>query len=276
MHPNQAQSIRLGPSKIIQPQSEGLGETKLPDRCLSDRLRWQPNLRLAVRRCGHEEDVGKQSMTTELPSHDEIRQALQREGEDALARFFGNIAPKLKRIVKFRLDYRLSGRVSESDVIQETYVRAAQRMPRYIEKEPTMPFFVWLRLEVSQKLDEIHRQHFGAQKRDIRKEMKLGGNEQAGKTSMAMAAHLVAQMTSPSRVFERAEQIAKLEKALSEMDELDQEVIALRHFEELSNVEAAEVLGLQPSAASKRYLRALVKLRKIMESASHPPGEKHG
>ena len=211
-------------------------------------------------------------MSSELPQHQEIVQALQAEGEDALARYFGQVAPRLKRIVKFRLDYRLGGRVSESDVIQETYVRAAKRMGRFIDNNDAMPFFVWLRLETNQKLDEIHRQHFGAQMRDVRREMKLGGNDQAGKTSMAMAAHLVAQMTSPSRVVERAEQIAHLESALSEMEPLDQEVIALRHFEELSNVEAAEVLGLQPSAASKRYLRALVKLRKIMEQAEQRIG----
>ena len=211
-------------------------------------------------------------MTDALPEQNEILAALESEGEEALARFFEIAQPRLKRIVNFRLDYRLGGRVSESDVIQETYVRAAKRMEGYLQKDD-MPFFVWLRLEVSQKLHEIHRLHFGAEKRDVRKEMKLGANNNdSGKTSMALAAHIVAQMSSPSRLVEKAEQIAFLEKTLNEMNEMDREVIALRHFEELSNIETAEILNIDPSAASKRYLRALKRLREIMQAAKEFDG----
>ena len=201
-----------------------------------------------------------------LPDRNEIIEALHSEREEALAKYFFAVETRLKRIVNFRLDYRLSGRVSESDVIQETYVRAATRIDSFLDKED-MPFFVWLRLEVNQKLHEIHRHHFGAEKRDIRKEMKFGSNRDSGKTSMALAAHIVAQMTSPSRLIERAEQIAILEKTLNEMNELDREVIALRHFEELSNIETARILDIEPAAASKRYLRALKRLKEIMETA---------
>ncbi len=205
-------------------------------------------------------------MTEELPQRDEIVEALRAEREEALAKYFFAVQGRLKRIVNFRLDYRLGGRVSESDVIQETYVRAAKRIDSFLDKED-MPFFVWLRLEVNQKLHEIHRHHFGAEKRDVRKEMKLGKANDSGKTSMQLAAHIVAQLTSPSRLIERAEQIAILEKTLGEMNELDREVIALRNFEELSNIETAKTLGIEPAAASKRYLRALKRLREIMESA---------
>lgn len=201
-----------------------------------------------------------------LPERNEIVSELASDREEALAKYFFAVENRLKRIVNFRLDYRLSGRVSESDVIQETYVRAAQRIDSFLEKDD-MPFFVWLRLEINQKLHEIHRHHFGAEKRDIRKEMKIGSDRDNGKTSMALAAHIVAQMTSPSRLIERAEQIAILEKTLNEMNDLDREVIALRHFEELSNIETAKILNIEPSAASKRYLRALKRLKDIMETA---------
>ena len=199
----------------------------------------------------------------ELPAQAEIIAQLAASREEALARFFDMVRERLKRIVNFRLDYRLNGRISESDVIQDTYVRAAQRIDSYLEK-PTMPFFVWLRLEVQQQLIDIHRHHFGAEKRDIRKEIPMV-KPKANQTSLALAAHLVAQMTSVSQIFEKAEQIAAVEKSLDEMNELDREVIALRHFEELSNIETAEVLGIQPAAASKRYLRALKRLREIMD-----------
>ena len=203
-------------------------------------------------------------MTSELPSQEEIRAALQSNGEQALGEYFSIVQARLKRIVNFRLDYRLNGRVSHSDVIQDTYVRAAKRIASFLEK-PDMPFFVWLRLEVNQRLLEIHRHHFVAEKRDVRKEIKMQPAPlNTGQTSIALAAHLVAQMTTPSRVIERAEQIRALEESLNEMNELDREVIALRHFEELSNIETAEVLDIQPAAASKRYLRALKRLREIM------------
>lgn len=206
-----------------------------------------------------------------MPERQEIVEALQSEREEALAKYFFAVESRLKRVVNFRLDYRLSGRVSESDVIQETFVRAANRIDSFLEKDD-MPFFVWLRLEVNQKLHEIHRHHFGAGKRDIRKEMNIGSNRDSAKTSMALAAHIVAQLTSPSRLIERAEQIAMLEKTLNEMNELDREVIALRHFEELSNIETAKTLDIEPAAASKRYLRALKRLKEIMESAKGDHG----
>ena len=207
----------------------------------------------------------------QLPERNEILNALRSDRDEALAKYFFSVEGRLKRIVNFRLDYRLSGRVSESDVIQETFVRAAKRIDSFLEKDD-MPFFVWLRLEINQKLHEIHRHHFGAEKRDIRKEIKLGQGADTGKTSMALAAHIVAQLTSPSRLVERAEQIAILEKTLGEMNELDREVIALRNFEELSNIETAKVLGIEPAAASKRYLRALQRLREIMETAKEISG----
>lgn len=203
-------------------------------------------------------------MTEQLPEQTEIIARLKADREEALADMFSLVRERLKRIVDFRLDYRLGGRVSQSDVLQDTYVRAAQRIDSYLSK-PDMPFFVWLRLEVSQRLLEIHRFHFGADKRDVRREVKITRPSEEGGTSMALAAHLVAQMTSASELFQKAQQIEALEKTLSEMNELDREVIALRHFEELSNVEAAEVLDISTAAASKRYLRALKRLKEIMQ-----------
>ena len=203
-------------------------------------------------------------MTPDLPQQQEIIQRLEQDREEALAELYQLVRERLRRVIDFRLDHRLTGRVSNSDVLQETYVRAAQRIDSYLEK-PDMPFFVWLRLEANQRLQEIHRFHFGAEKRDIRREVKPIGKQGQGNTSVQLAAHIVAQMTSPSGVFQKAQQIDALEKTLSEMNDTDREVIALRHFEELSNIETAKVLGIEPEAASKRYIRALKRLKEIMQ-----------
>jgi RNA polymerase sigma-70 factor (subfamily 1) len=196
----------------------------------------------------------------------EVIATLKSGSEEAFADFFFSHQERLLRIVKFRLDFRLGGRISASDVLQESYVRAAARLAGYLEN-PDFPPFVWLRMQVNQQITDLHRKHLGAEKRDARREYNLNGNAQAGPmdpTSMALAAHLVAQQTSPSRVVQRYEEIAALEASLNTINAVDREVIALRHFEELSSQETAQVLGIEPAAASKRYVRALQRLKEIM------------
>ena len=190
--------------------------------------------------------------------------ARMREGnEDALATVFSDYRERLRRIIQFRIDYRIAARISDSDVLQETYIAAAKRLPHF-SKQTEMSAFLWLRLMAKQQLVDIHRQHLKAEKRDARKEMSLQPNHTSAQTSMALAVQLVGSVTAASKVIARAETIALLESSLNEMDEIDREVIALRHFEELTNIETASVLKLQPSAASKRYLRAMSRLSQLM------------
>ncbi len=183
--------------------------------------------------------------------------------DDALADLFSFYHDRLKRIVRFRLDHRLARRISDSDVIQELYLSASQRMKHYRNK-PEMPFFVWLRLLLNQQLADLHRQHLQAEMRDARKEISLEHPSMTSHTSYAMAAHLVGRGTSPSQAFSRVEKIASLEQALNRMAPIDREVIALRHFEELTNHEVADVLKIDVQAASKRYIRAMKRMKEII------------
>jgi RNA polymerase sigma-70 factor (ECF subfamily) len=202
---------------------------------------------------------------SDTDSQSELVARLRGGADDALAELFTHYRERLRKIVRFRLDYRMAGRVSESDVLQDTYIAASKRVDHYREK-PDMPFFVWLRLVVQQQLVDLHRQHLQAEMRDVRKEISLEQPAISPHTSLAMAARLVGRMTSPSGAFARAERIAKMETALNQMEDIDREVIALRHFEELTNVETAEVLGLTPQAASGRYVRAIKRLKKIISA----------
>lgn len=188
---------------------------------------------------------------------------LRNGDDDALAELFSLYHDRLKRIVKFRLDYRLAGRVSESDVIQESFISAAKRLEHYRGRDE-MPFFVWLRLLVNQQLADLHRQHVQAEMRDVRKEVSLERPGPSPQTSLAMAAQLAGNETSPSRAFSRVERIASLEAALNRMEPIDREVIALRHFEELTNSEVSAVLGIGEQAASKRYVRAIKRMKELL------------
>ncbi len=183
--------------------------------------------------------------------------------QPALAELYAKHRDKLRRMVQLRLDHRLAGRVSPSDVLQEAYIDAVKRIDHYFEK-PDQPFFGWLRLIVGQRLADVHREHL-AQKRAVSNEVPMDRTA-PGADSACLAACLLGSGTSPSHAAARTESFAKLERALEQMDPLDREVLALRHFEELSNTETAELLGIQPAAASKRYVRALARLKQILET----------
>jgi RNA polymerase sigma-70 factor (ECF subfamily) len=171
--------------------------------------------------------------------------------------------PRLRRMVALRLDQRLQGRLDASDVIQEAFLEASARLPEYVQ-QPTMPFFLWLRFLTGQKMLELRRHHLGTQMRDVNREVSLYRGSLPPASSAALAAQLIGHDTRPSEAAIRAERKIRLQEALNSMDPLDREVLALRHFEQLNNAEAAQVLGLHESAASKRYLRALKKLKEIL------------
>lgn len=183
--------------------------------------------------------------------------------QQALAELYARHRDKLRRMIQLRLDPRLAGRVSPSDILQEAFIDAVKRIHHYFEK-PDQPFFGWLRLIVGQRLADVHREHL-ALKRDVSQEIPMYRSG-PGADSACLAACLLGHGTSPSQAVARREAFAQLEDALEHMDPLDREVLALRHFEELSNTETAAILGIQPAAASKRYVRALARLKQILEA----------
>lgn len=183
----------------------------------------------------------------------------------ALGSLFARHRERLLRMVSLRLDRRLRGRCDADDVIQDVYLEAARRFAEYL-RDPQLPFFIWLRTLAVQKLVDAHRQHLGAKARDASREVSIYDGALPQATSAVLASQLLGQHTSPSQAAMRAEMQLRLQDALNGMDEIDREVIALRHFEQLSNGEAAAVLGINSSAASSRYVRAMKRLKEILTS----------
>jgi RNA polymerase sigma-70 factor, ECF subfamily len=188
---------------------------------------------------------------------------LQAGDQLALGELFSLYRERLGRMVQFRLDGRLRGRVAASDVLQEAYIDALKRLPHY-QAARGMPFLIWLRWVIMQRLVEVHRQHLGARMRDAGREVSFDAGGSLAASSEKIA-EFIGDLTSPSQAAERAEAMDQLRQALECLDPTDREVLALRHFEELSNMEAAAVLEIQPAAASKRYVRALERLKGAME-----------
>ncbi len=205
------------------------------------------------------------SMPEETGENDDLlRLAAGGDGESWEA-LVGRSRHRLRRMVAFRLDHRLQGRVDPSDVLQDAYLEAWQDLGAYLRR-PEIPFFLWLRGIAGNKLRELHRHHLGTQMRDPRREVSIHGGAMAETTTTAMAAELLGNLTRASEEAVRLELKLRLQDALNAMDPLDREVLALRHFEQLSPVETARVLGIKEKAAGMRYVRALRRLKEILNS----------
>jgi len=183
--------------------------------------------------------------------------------QQAAAALFGRFHERLLRMVRLRMDHRLKGRIDSEDILQDAYLDATQRLKEYAA-QPSMSFFLWLRYLAAQKLVDAHRHHLGAEKRNAGREVALYRGPVPEATSASLAAQLLGRLTSPSLAAIRAETQIKVQEVLNTMDAIDREVLVLRHFEHMNNTDTAELLGIQPAAASKRYITALKRLKAIL------------
>lgn len=195
------------------------------------------------------------------PTDDELEQRLRGGDDSVMAALLERLRERLLRMVQFRLDPRLVGRIDAEDVLQESYIEAGKRLQAF--RDDDKPFLVWIRMMTQQTMIDLHRKHLGAK-------MRSAGREITAPRSGTLSGFFVGHYTSPSNAVMREELRQKVEEALESMDEIDREVLLLRHFEELSNKDAAAVLGIQENAASNRYVRALVRLKGILGNVEMP------
>jgi RNA polymerase sigma-70 factor (ECF subfamily) len=203
-------------------------------------------------------------MSADTPTNEELLDAARNGDEGALAVLVERHRDRLERMVRLRMDRRLQGRVDAADVVQEAYLAVRRKFPQY-RADPRLPFFLWLRLEVGQKLVDVHRFHLGTKMRDAGQEVSLHRGALPQVTSLSLAEHLLGKLTTASQAAMRVELKLRVQEALNSMDPHDREVLILRHFEELSNAEVAQVLGIKPSAAVNRYVRALKRLKDVFQ-----------
>jgi RNA polymerase sigma-70 factor, ECF subfamily len=206
--------------------------------------------------------MGK-AMSEQLNDTDDLLQRAAEGDQGSWSALLARHEQRLRRLVAFRMDQRLQGRVDPSDVMQEACLEAWVHLQDYL-RDPKVPFFLWLRGIAGNKLRELHRHHLGTQMRDAGREISIYRGTLPEATSAALAAQLLGRLTLPSQAAMRAEIKVRLQEVLNQMDPLDREVLALRHFEFLSPRETAEVLGIKEKAAAMRYVRALRRLKEIL------------
>jgi RNA polymerase sigma-70 factor, ECF subfamily len=204
-------------------------------------------------------------MSADTQTNEELLDAARNGDEGALAVLIERHRNRLERMVQLRMDRRLQGRVDPADVVQEAYLAVRGKFARY-SADLELPFFLWLRLEVGQKLLDVHRFHLNTKMRDAGQEVSLHRETLPQVTSLSLAEHLLGKLTTASHAAMREELKVHVQEALNSMDPHDREVLILRHFEELSNAEAAQVLGIKPTAAINRYMRALKRLKDVFQA----------
>ncbi len=191
----------------------------------------------------------------------------QAGSDSAIVRLFEFYRSRLRRSIALRMDRRLQGRVDPSDIVQEAFLDFQKRFEEFAHQHG-VPFFLWLRSIACDRLHKVHRAHLEAQKRDVRREQPMQHPRELPAASMSIVEGLSNRYTSVVDRAIRDEIQSRLYQAIETMDETDREILAMRHFEDLSNKEISFLLGISPTAASNRYVRALQKLRDAMEGLS--------
>jgi len=190
-----------------------------------------------------------------------------RQGDRAvLGQLFSMFSERLLLMVRLRIDCRLQARVTESDVLQESFLEATKRIAEFLEQSNT-PFYLWLRFLTLQQLAIHRRRHLRVQSRTVDREADLEGLGLSGLEYLS--AELAGHLSTPSTRAIRAEQVDRLRRALDSLEPIDREILTLRNFEQLGNAEIAQLLSMQESTASTRYARALVRLKDAFGAEMH-------
>jgi RNA polymerase sigma-70 factor, ECF subfamily len=190
-----------------------------------------------------------------------LRQVSTGDG-DAVNRLMERHRQALRRMVQLRLDRALGARVDASDIVQDVLWEASRRLSDYL-RDAKVPFHLWLRELAKDHVIDAHRRHRKAQRRSVDREQALAPRF-AEHSSLDLAAQLRDAELTPAAATIRKELEGRFLAALDQMEEEDAEIVLMRHFEQLSNTEAAQALGLSPAAAGMRHLRAIRRLRAIL------------
>src|SRR5215510_11140423 len=137
-------------------------------------------------------------MRADTRTDEELLEAARQGDEAALAALVERHRDRLERMVRLRMDRRLQGRVDPPDVVQDAYLTVRGKFPQYVA-DPRLPFYLWLRLEVGQKLVDVHRFHLGAQMRDAGQEVSLHRGPLPQVTSLSLAEQLLGRLTTASQ-----------------------------------------------------------------------------
>jgi RNA polymerase sigma-70 factor (ECF subfamily) len=185
---------------------------------------------------------------------------------DAVNRLLERHRTAIRRMIDHRMDRVIERRVDASDIVQDVMIEANRRLGDYLAN-PTMPFRLWLRHMARDRLIDAHRRHRVAATRSLDREVPLVTHDAESSADDGFAAVADRDLT-PAAAATWHELERRFAAAVERLDDDDRRIVLLRHFEHLSTAEAAEVLGLTKPAAGMRYLRAMRRLRGLLDGGA--------
>jgi len=200
------------------------------------------------------------------PTEDQTQQILAdvRQGDlDAVNRLMDRHRESIRRMIQMRLDNKIQRRIDVSDVVQDVLVEANRRLQNYLEN-PQMSFHLWLRQIAKDRIIDAHRRHRGSAKRSVDREKPLAVQAADDHSTMQLLDQLRDPELTPAAAATQQEMARAVERSIAALGDQDAEIIIMRHYEQLSNQEIAQALGLTEPAASMRYLRAVRRLREML------------
>ncbi|ADB18698.1 RNA polymerase, sigma-24 subunit, ECF subfamily [Pirellula staleyi DSM 6068] len=203
------------------------------------------------------------SMWPETEQTQQLLDGVKQGDADAVNRLMERHRDSLRRLVQMRLDQKIQRRVDVSDVVQDVLVEANRRIKDYLNN-PVMSFHLWLRQIAKDRIIDAHRRHRGSAKRSVDRERPIQVPAGDDRSTMELAAQICDRQLTPAAAATQHEMAQVVEQAIAKLGDQDCEIIVMRHYEQLSNQEIAQALGLSEPAASMRYLRAVRRLREMM------------
>jgi RNA polymerase sigma-70 factor (ECF subfamily) len=183
-----------------------------------------------------------------------------------LAETFQDNRERLRQLAQLKINPALLRRLTVDDLVQEVFLAASKRLTA-LRRQDDIPPYVKFRTILLQTITDLERKYLASQKRDLFKEVEMD-RPQDDNAATARWNLLADSVTSPRSRMARAEKHDLLRKVLADMPENDRDILELRHFEELSNLECAAVLGIDPKAASIRHVRALKRFQEKLSEYS--------
>jgi RNA polymerase sigma-70 factor (ECF subfamily) len=173
----------------------------------------------------------------------------------------------LSLLANTQLERRLRPRVSPSDIVQETMLKAHRHFAQFKGRSEA-EFLAWLRQILLSSLAHVVERHLLAAKRNIRREISI--DECPGLAGGAVAGALplgIPRRESPSAEVRQREASQILSDRLGELSPRYREVLLLRNIQGLPFDEIAIQLHCTPAATRMLWLRAIQKLRAIYRGA---------
>lgn len=202
------------------------------------------------------------------PQHTQVLLDRVRGGDEAAINgLLARHREAIKRMIDRRMDRVVQHRVDASDIVQDVMLEANRRLGDYLAN-PTMPFQLWLRHMARDRLIDAHRRHRVAANRSVDREVSMPRPGPDDRSTDDVVAGIADRELTPAAAATWHELERRFAAAVEQLDEDDRQIVLLRHFEHLSTADAAAALGLSKPAAGMRYLRAMRRLRVLLDGSN--------